>query len=212
VFFHAHDLHWSRGDYLQLFSLLTTARSQFAPLLRTGALCFAGLLAGNVDAKTDWRRLENPEIGFSLRYPSNWRVTGAVIASEFAAASASRCQSVQIVDTSIQPDSGQSAQVRQSFVQVCGQPLVDDKSLDTYMEEVYGVSLAAQFQHTEFACLHAFEAADAGQRIIFLQTSTQRVQIIAVVVATRGKESERRYQVGLILESLDFRAPDMCEG
>lgn len=148
------------------------------------------------------KRLENSQLGFSLLYPANWEVTGAVLATGFAGDA--YCESVRIVDDEPPPGSG-SALIQQSFVQICGKPLTDDAPLDLYLRNTYGNSAAARFQMTELAGMRSYQETNAnGDATIFIQTRAYRIQIVASAATAPDLQAERRSQIQRILESIAF--------
>ena len=72
-----------------------------------------------------WRTLTNDRVGFSLSYPSAWRVSGKVVATQFAAGAS--CQTPRIVDYT------SPSFVRQSFVQLCWKRITDGSSIALFM-------------------------------------------------------------------------------
>jgi hypothetical protein len=143
--------------------------------------------------------LHNAEVGYSLKYPNTWHVTGQVVATEFA--QNADCESVEIVDFLPPPGSG-AAFVLHSFVQVCAQRLSDNLTLDNFMKQAYDHALLSEFRMKKLNGLSSYwhEHGDLGGSI-FLQTQSHRVQISFGVVVDAEKRSERWSQVQKVLHS-----------
>jgi hypothetical protein len=134
-----------------------------------------------------WRTLTNDVVGYSLSYPRAWKLTGRVVATQFA--SGARCQ------------------VRQSFVQSCWKPVTDGSSLDTFMRKTYRSRLSKFFTQTRLGGVPAYRSRTAqSNRTFFLQTKDYRVQLIAAVVAVPARRALRLSQVNRILASLSIRS------
>jgi hypothetical protein len=148
----------------------------------------------------EWKRLEDRQIGYALLYPSEWSVEGQVAATEFAIGS--RCRSVRVVDYGPPSGSGPGAEVRQSFVQVCGKPIEDGKSLEDFMRRTYGDKLARTFVMADFNGLSVYRSREEQPtRTIFTEMRNHRIQIYCSVVADLEKSPMRRVQVENILAS-----------
>ena len=145
-----------------------------------------------------WRTLTNDVVGYSLSYPRAWKLTGRVVATQFA--SGARCQSVRFVDRAT------PSEVRQSFVQSCWKPVTDGSSLDTFMRKTYRSRLSKFFTQTRLGGVPAYRSRTAqSNRTFFLQTKDYRVQLIAAVVAGPARRALRLSQVNRILASLSVR-------
>jgi hypothetical protein len=146
-----------------------------------------------------WRSLTNDVVGYSLSYPRAWKLAGRVVATQFA--SASRCQSVRIVDRAT------PSEVRQSLVQSCWRPVTDGSSLDTFMRRTYRSRLSRFFIETRLGGVPAYRSRTAKtNRTFFLQTRDYRVQLIAAVVAGPARRALRQAQVNRILASFSVRS------
>ena len=146
------------------------------------------------------RTLTNASVGFSLAIPTGWRVTGQVVATEFAGGAA--CRSVQIVDFQPPPDSGPGATVLQSFVQICWRRLSGAESLARFVEKTYGERATELFGRTELGGAAAYRTKGDGPNLtIFLQTKGHLIQLVASVIAEPTKRALRRTQVQRILAS-----------
>ena len=124
-------------------------------------------------------------------------------ASRFA--NSAKCEAVEVVDFQPPPESGPSALILHSFVQICTKPLTDRLKLDEFMHRTYGDGLAYLFQMTRFGGMPAYRAKNKDQStIIFLQTKDHRIQIIASVMADSDQRAKRLSQVQEILESFSI--------
>lgn len=147
--------------------------------------------------------LENTEVGYSLRYPPDWRVGGQVVSTEFA--TAARCESVAFVDSEPPAGSGPAPFIRRSFVQICARRVTDGLSLDEFMRRTYGASWLGSFSPTQLGGWPGYRAGrEAAQTTIFLQTRVHRIQIVAVVNTGADLAAQRSAEVAAILESLSF--------
>ena len=180
-------LQWTAGSQPQAE---TRSEAQL-PLARPGAY----------DPTASARRtLTNSSVGFSLGIPPGWKVTGQVVATEFAAGAA--CQSVRIVDLQPPPDSGPGAKVLQSFVQICWKRLSGGESFARFVEKTYGERATELLERTELDGVPAYRTKGDGPNLtIFLQTDDHRIQIVASVVAEPMERALRRAQVQRILAS-----------
>lgn len=152
-------------------------------------------------ASTDWRQLSDPTLGLSLAYPPDWTVDGVVVATQFSAGA--RCRSVRIVDFEPPADSGAAAPLEHSFVQVCGRPVAAGVSLDAYMRETYGESLAQRFVQMDLNGTRAYRSrGHDATRMIFARSTAGLVQIVAGVSSAPELEAVRRAQVERILGGL----------
>lgn len=150
------------------------------------------------------RTLRNTSVGFSLSIPRGWKMTGQVVATEFAAGAA--CQSVRIVDFEPRADAGPGAKVLQSFVQICWKRLSGDESLAGFVEKTYGGKSAGLLERTELGGVPAYRTKGNGlNATIFLQTDAHRIQIAAAVVAEAKKRIARQAQVQRILASFSVK-------
>lgn len=157
------------------------------------ALVVSGPSRGSTEAQP-WRVLKNERVGYSLKYPASWKITGKVVATQFAAAA--RCQSVRVVDRA-----GPS-EVRQSIVQVCWRHIRGDTSLDAYMRKTYKRRLSSFFVKTRFGGVPAYRSRTGTKnRTFFLQTKEYRMQVVAAVAAGPRRRAARVAQVNRILAS-----------
>jgi hypothetical protein len=179
-----------------------------AVLVVAGVAAFDGLpraraAVGGAQAPPASKRLVNNRVGYSLAYPRTWKLEKRVVSTGFAAAAA--CQSVRIVDFAPPEDSGPSAMMRQSLVQICWKPVGDGSSLERFMEQTYGDRLTMLFDRTRFAGAPAFRAANQGTNsTLFLQTGGFRLQVVTSVAADGGNEALRSGQVRRILSSFSL--------
>jgi hypothetical protein len=151
----------------------------------------------------DAKRLVNPRVGYSLRYPQDWQVRGQVTATEFARSA--QCESVEVIDFQPPPGSGPSAVIQHSFVQLCAKPLTDAATIENFMRQTYGEAFAADFQSTDLNGVRAYQARrEAGSATIFLQTKGYRIQIFTAVVADAAKRSMRGAEVEAILKTFSI--------
>jgi len=149
------------------------------------------------------KRLENPQVGYSLRYPQDWQVRGRVVATEFA--QSAQCESVEVVDFQPPPETGPSAVILHSFVQICAKPQANAATLEDFLRQTYGEAFAVHFQRTDLHGIHAYQARnESGSTTIFLQTREYRLQIVSTVVANAAKRSKRRAEAEAILESFSI--------
>ena len=159
--------------------------------------------ASSESAPASVGRLENAEVGYSLRYPADWRIVGQVVATEFA--NAARCESVGVVDAEPPPGSGPAAFVRRSFVQICVKPVTDGLSLDEFMRRTYGPALLRSFSPAQLGGRPGYRAdGGAAQTTIFLPTRAHRIQIVAGVKAGADLEARRVAEVRATLGSLSI--------
>lgn len=148
-------------------------------------------------------RLTSDEVGYLLRYPSDWRVTGQVVATEFARGA--ECRSAEIVDFEPPPDAGPAAMVLRSFVQICAKPVAPGSRLEDFMLLTYGDALPDLFRETLVGGLPAYRAGGGGdQGTIFLQTDRHRIEIAFAVTADPEIRARRLAQVRRILGSLSL--------
>lgn len=156
--------------------------------------------AGTTDqTQAPWRTLKNERIGYSLSYPSGWRVVGKVVATQFAAHT--RCQSVRIVDRAA------PAEVRQAVVQICSRRIRPGSSLAAFMRRTYGSRLSHLFAKTTLGGVPAYRTRSGStNRTFFLQTKRYRMQVVASVVEGRAKRATRLAQVKRILASFRVSA------
>jgi hypothetical protein len=147
------------------------------------------------------RSVERPQLGYTLSIPADWALTGPVQATEFA--SRAVCESAEIVDFRPPDESGPSAVVLHSFVQICAVPLtLDDVSLEAFMRRSYGEEFPERFRPIALGGVPAFRAATAsGGATVFLQTKSHRLQIVSAVVADPSQRPQRLVQVEEILRS-----------
>ena len=152
-------------------------------------------------ASADWVQLSDPTLGLSLSYPPDWTADGPVVATQFSAGA--QCRSVRIVDFEPPADSGAAAPLEHSFVQVCGRPVATGVSLDAYMQETYGESLARRFAQTDLNGTPAYRSRGQGTSlVIYARSGTGLVQVVAGVTAAPEHEALRRAQVERILGGL----------
>jgi hypothetical protein len=150
-------------------------------------------------------RLENAEVGYSLRHPAEWRVRGQVVATDFARGA--RCEAVEVVDGEPPADSGPAAFVRRSFVQICNRPVTDGLALDEFMRRAYGASLAAQWRPVELGGRRGYQTGgQVEQTTIFLQTRAHRIQIVAGVQTLPDRRAQRAAETQAILDSFAVAA------
>ena len=144
-----------------------------------------------------WRTLTNDRVGYSLSYPAAWRVTGKVVATQFAAGAS--CQTVRIVDAA------SPSFVRQSFVQLCSKPIADGSSLAAFMRRTYGARLSSFFVRTTLGGEPAYRSrGQNANRTFFVQSADHRIQIVAGVVASPARRPARLAQVNRILRSFSI--------
>ncbi len=189
-------------------SIVTFALVVVAPCLAVAPALGSGLDAQQPalspvapdDASLGAKRLINARVGYSLRYPSDWRTTGQVQATGFARGAI--CESVEVIDFEPPAGSGPTAVFLHSFVQICARPLTGGSSLDQFMRRTYGVAFVDRFEKTTLGGMPAYRARqDSAQTTYFLQTDEYRVQIVSAVAAPPEKRSARESQLERILES-----------
>lgn len=164
------------------------------------AVASASIIASQT-VPVQWKQLDDPTIGFVLHYPGEWSVTGQVVATQFAQGAS--CRSVQFIDFEPPPDSGATARMEQSYVQICAKPLDLKDSLDQYMQRVYGESLNQKFVIADLNGSRTYQAKVQGHaQTIFAETRSSLVQILTFVTAVPEKFPERQAQVEMILGSL----------
>jgi len=148
-------------------------------------------------------RLENAEVGYSLLYPTDWRIAAKVVATEFA--NTGQCESVGVVDAAPPPGSGPAPFILRSFVQICVKPVTDGLSLDEFMRRTYGPALFRSFSPAQLGGRPGYRAdAGAAQTTIFLQTRAHRIQIVAGVKTGADLETRRAAEVRAILDSVSI--------
>jgi heme A synthase len=146
------------------------------------------------EKQAPWRTLRNARVGYSLSYPSGWKVAGKMVATQFAAHA--RCQSVRIVDRA-----GPS-EVRQTVVQICWKRVTDGSSLAVFMRRTYGRRLSHLFGRTTLGGVPAYRTRSGSRnRTFFLQKKRYRMQIVSSVVEGPAKRATRLAQVKRILAS-----------
>lgn len=166
-----------------------------------GELAVAGGDGRVAAAASDWLQLSDPALGLSLSYPPDWTANGPVVATQFSAGA--RCRSVRIVDFEPPAASGAAAALEHAYVQVCGRAIPDGVSLDAYMQQTYGESLARQFAQMDLNGTRAYRSRGQGaSRMIYARSATGLVQIVAGVSAAAENAAERRAQVERILGGL----------
>lgn len=152
---------------------------------------------------SEQRRLEDPEVGYSLFYPGGWIADGQVAATEFAVGA--QCRSVRIVDFEPPRDAGPGAQILHSFVQVCAKLPSKSAPLDDFMRETYGASLPTLFRMSDLNGTAVYQTKKEGPtKTIFIQTENYRIQIFSSVTADRENYAERRDQIDEILASFSM--------
>jgi hypothetical protein len=157
-------------------------------------------LAARSQTLGKWKRLEDRQVGYTLLYPGDWSAEGQVAATEFAIGG--RCRSVRVVDYEPPPASGPGAQVRQSFLQVCAKPIRRGESLEEFMRQTYGGSLAKRFEMADFNGLAAYQTrAGEHTRTIFSEIKDYRIQIYVSIIADLKKYGTRQSQIERILAS-----------
>jgi hypothetical protein len=137
--------------------------------------------------------------GFSVEYPEGWGPGGQVQATAFAGGAT--CGSALIVDRALPADSGPGASIEQSFVQVCWRGL-ENKTLAQFMAATYGS--AGGFQPTTLAGRPAFVSRAGTSSTFFVDTSTNRYQVVTGVAASDQLRATRLAQVERILASLSL--------
>jgi heme A synthase len=148
----------------------------------------------NDDTQAAWRTLRNARVGYSLSYPTGWKVAGKVVATQFAAHA--RCQSVRIVDRAA------PSEVRQTVVQICWTRITEGSSLAVFMRRTYGRWLSHLFARTTLGGVPAYRTRSGSRnRTFFLQTKRYRMQILTSVVEGPAKRTTRSAQVKRILAS-----------
>jgi hypothetical protein len=167
------------------------------------------LAAGGARAnrKPAYRLLRDGVVGYSLRYPRDWKLARRP-AGATAFAKGARCRSVEIVDFAPPSGSGQAGPaILHSFVQVCAKRVKDGLSIDEFMRRTYKDVLSKQFATTKFAGVRAYRSRLEDQDLIFLQTDAYRIQIYTAVVADREKRAKRQAQVRGVLGSFTLVRP-----
>jgi hypothetical protein len=167
----------------------------------SGEHAVAGEDSGVEAASADWLQLSDPSLGLSLSYPPGWAVGGIVVATQFS--EGAQCRSVRIVDFEAPADSGAAAPLEHSYVQVCGRPVAAGVSLDAYMQETYGESLAQRFVQMDLNGTRAYRSRGQGTSfVIYARSRAGLVQIVTGVTAAPEHEASRRSQVERILGGL----------
>jgi hypothetical protein len=144
-------------------------------------------------------RLEDRVVGYSLLYPSGWKIKKRVMATEFAAGA--RCMSVEVIDSEPPAESGGAASILHSFVQVCAKRVAASSTLDEFMRQTYGASYTDAFASKDFGGVSAYWTRKRDSNLIFLQTRAYRIQVATAVVADVEKRPRRLTQVQQILNS-----------
>jgi len=154
--------------------------------------------------------LENATVGYTLRYPADWRVTGRVLTTEFSRGVT--CQSVQVVDFQPPADSGAAGFIRHAFVQLCAKPGSGGVSLDAWLESRYGAPLGARFEPVEVGGLAGWRLHEPGEpSLTFVRTELHTIEIVAAVATDEAHAALRRAQVGEIVASLVFRRSEAAQ-
>jgi len=150
-----------------------------------------------------WQTYRNDEFGFEVRYPSDWKVTGLAISTQFAMNA--YCQSVKKIDEQPPPDSG-SAWVFHSSVQICAKAREDTLSLAEFMQQEYGDRLESWFETTEINGMLVYRSGGdrSADATLFLQSGNYRIQLTSAVVADNEHREERVSQVNQILSTFRF--------
>lgn len=162
------------------------------------------VLACAAESRPPSRTLTNSRVGYRLTYPRDWKVTGQVVATEFATEAS--CQSVRVIDFMPPKGSGPSIRVRQSFAQICWRRATDRSSLDDFMRKAYGDRLSDLFDPATLGGVRAYRTKQGGQSTtFFLQTAKHRIQVVTAVAAEPAKEARRLAQVRRILASFSVR-------
>jgi hypothetical protein len=158
---------------------------------------------GNVLDTSTWQTYHNEEFGFEMRYPSDWKVTGLAISTQFAMNA--YCQSVKKIDEQPPPDSG-SAWVFHSSVQICAKAREDTLSLAEFMQQEYGDRLESWFETTEINGMLVYRSGGdrSADATLFLQSGNYRIQLTSAVVADNEHREERVSQVNQILSTFRF--------
>lgn len=155
--------------------------------------------------------LDNPTVGYTLRYPADWRVAGPVLATAFARDAT--CRSVQIVDFQPPADAGTAGFVHHAFVQLCAKPATEGESLAGFLQAVYGAPLEARFEPVEVGGLAARRLREPREpALIFVRTERHTIEIVAAVATDETHAALRRAQVDDIVASLVFRRGNDAPG
>jgi hypothetical protein len=167
-------------------------------------LLVCALAGAAAQPDTDLRTLENRAIGYSLRYPAAWQVTGAVAATEFARGAA--CQSVEVVDLRPPDDAGGAGFIRHAFVQLCARPMPDRLALEGFLRQTYGAPGEIRFEPITVGGRPGYRLHDSDRpSVMFVQTDAHRIEIVTAVATDPERAELRRAQVDRIVDSLVFR-------
>lgn len=143
-------------------------------------------------------------VGYTLRYPADWRVAGPVLATAFARDAT--CQSVQVVDFQPPADAGTAGFVHHAFVQLCARPATSGESLVGFLQAAYGAPLEARFEPAEVGGLAGWRLREPHEpALIFVRTERHTIEIVAAVATDEAHAELRRAQVDDIVASLVFR-------
>lgn len=160
------------------------------------------VLACAAESRPPSRTLTNSRVGYRLTYPREWKVTGQVVATEFAAGAS--CQSVRVVDFAPPANSGPSGEVRHSYVQICWRA-ANGSSLGEFMRKTYRGKVTQLFERTKLGRSAAYRSKGRGQSMaFFLQTAEHRIQIVTGVAPEPAKRASRVAQVHRILSSFSL--------
>jgi hypothetical protein len=174
----------------------------FAGVIPSLLLCALSSVAAQPD--TDLETLENRAVGYALRYPADWHVTGPLLATEFARDAT--CQSVQVIDFQPPDDAGGAGFIRHAFVQLCARPIPDGLALEEFLRRIYGAPAEIRFEPVTVGGRPGYRVHDSDRpSILFVQTDTHRIEIVAAVATDPGRAELRRAQVDRIVDSLVLR-------
>jgi len=154
--------------------------------------------------------LENATVGYTLRHPADWSVTGQVLTTEFSRGAT--CQSVQIVDFQPPADSGAAGFIRHAFVQLCAKPGSGGESLDAWLESRYGAPLGTRFEPVVVGGFAGWRLREPREpSLTFVRTERHTIEIVAAVATDEAHAALRRAQVGEIVASLVFRRSEAAQ-
>ena len=153
---------------------------------------------------SDLQTLENRTVGYTLRYPADWHLTGPVAATEFTRGAA--CQSVEVIDFQPPADAGGAGFIRHAFVQLCARPIPDGLALEEFLRQIYGAPAEIRLELITVGGRPGYRVHDSDRpSVLFVQTDTHRIEIVTAVATDPGRAELRRAQVDRIVDSLVFR-------
>jgi hypothetical protein len=139
--------------------------------------------------------------GVRIPVPDGWSATGYVLSTEFGGRAA--CTSSSIVDQPSAPTTSGSPSELRSFVQACTVPITDGLDIDEFIAARPGGS--DDFVPTTVGECVALRQDGPDQISIYLQTTTERIEVIASVVTNPEQRSQRLAELHTVLTGMTCR-------